>query len=285
MLPIILAIIALVSWGTADIFGGLVGRKINGYSVGVWTFIINSILATLIMPFMPINSTITTTSLIIMILLGALGILPFMMLYESINKGNASINGTIAAAYGVVSILIAAIFLHSKINVITGILILFVFVGVVLVSINFKSTSLKTIFKDKGVPYALMACLLWGIYYAFIKIPISTLGWFIPAYVTWLTFPIGILYMKIRKIPLVLPPTNKLRLYQLLNALLILTGIFAFNYALTLSSIPIVVGISSGYPLLFVIIASLVFKDKLDKQQLIGLIIGLIGIIGLGFIG
>ena len=91
--------------------------------------------------------------------------------------------------------------------------------------------------------------------------------------------------MQIRKIPLKTPPTTKLRIYQLVVALLAMIGVFAFNYALLFAPIPIVVGISSGYPLLFVVLASLIFKDKLDTQQKIGLIIGLIGIVGLGIVG
>ena len=189
-----------------------------------------------------------------------------MMLYESLNKGNASVNGTIAASYGVVSILIAALLLHTKLNSITTFLIFLVFAGIILVSINFQSISLQTILKDKGVPYSIMACLLWGVYYAFIKVPISSVGWFIPAYTTWLAFPIGILFLKLKKIPLKAPSTIKLKTFQLLNALLIMLGIFAFNYAVALAPIPIVVGISSGYPLLFVVLASLIFKDKLDTQ-------------------
>ena len=285
MLAILLAFIALFSWGTADIFGGLVSRKINGHSVAIWIFTINSLLATLMLPFVHINLTRTTVdSALTMLGLAIIGTLPFMMLYEAIRRGNASIAGTIAAAYSAVSIILAVLFLHAEINMTITIFIVLIFVGIVLVSINFSSTSLKTVLKDKGVPYALAACILWGIYYAFIKLPVSNYGWFLPAYITWLTFPLGILFMRIKQIPLIKSPTLKLLVFQIFNAIMIMLGIFAFNYAIALSSVPIVIGISSGYPLLFVILAAIVFKDKIDKQQMLGLIMGLIGIIGLGFL-
>jgi len=51
MLAIIFALIAFVGWGTGDIFGGLVSRKIGGYSTTVYYYVLSFLLFSLYLPF------------------------------------------------------------------------------------------------------------------------------------------------------------------------------------------------------------------------------------------
>jgi uncharacterized membrane protein len=137
----------------------------------------------------------------------------------------------------------------------------------------------KKLLNDKGIPFALASFLIWGIYFTFIKIPIKNIGWFWPAYISWWGFPLVYLFMKSRDIKLEFPKSKQLVFLSLINALLLTAALFSFNIALDKGLTAIVVPIASSYPALFAILAYYVFKDRLSKQQVLGVITTLIGIV------
>ena len=59
-------------------------------------------------------------------------------------------------------------------------------------------------------------------------------------------------------------------------------GTITFNYAISNgANIAIIAPIASAYPTLYVLLAFLIFKDKITKQQILGIIITLAGIVSL----
>lgn len=85
--------------------------------------------------------------------------------------------------------------------------------------------------------------------------------------------------MKSRDIKLEFPKSKQLVFLSLINALLLTAALFSFNIALDKGLTAIVVPIASSYPALFAILAYYVFKDRLSKQQVLGVITTLIGIV------
>lgn len=282
MIAIVFSLIAALSWGTADIFGGLVAKKIGGYSSALWSYILSLVLTSFYVPFaLHQLSNITWESIIWLILLTPLGIIPLMSLYEGIKVGNASLVGTIAGASGGLTVILSVIFLKESVNLIQIISIIAILIGLALSSLDFKSLNFKQMLSDRGVPYALITLITWGVYFAFIKIPINNIGWFWPAYFSWLGFPLVIIFMKIKKIAIEIPKGNKTWSFSVINSLLLAVALFAFNIALSYGQNSIVSPLSSSYPALFAILAYFVFKDRLNKQQILGIIITLGGVISL----
>lgn len=56
-------------------------------------------------------------------------------------------------------------------------------------------------------------------------------------------------------------------------------GMFAYNLGILSGHTSIVAPIAGSYPVLFVLLTRLVFKEKLTKQQTVGIISSLLGII------
>jgi len=76
------------------------------------------------------------------------------------------------------------------------------------------------------------------------------------------------------------PKQLKILLSTFMVALLIRMGDTALNYGLTLpNKSSLVAPIAGAAPILFVISSHFIFKDKLTKQQVIGIIISLVGIV------
>src|SRR3989338_2363076 len=122
--------------------------------------------------------------------------------------------------------------------------------------------------------------ICWGIYFTFIKIPVQQIGWFWPGYISVLTSLPGIwFFIKLREIKL--SKFNfKGSFYPLFaNAFLLGVGALSFNLAIEKGFTSIVAPIAGSYPTIFVLLAYLIFKDPITRQQIFGIIVTLIGIV------
>lgn len=284
-MAIIFALIAFIGWGVGDIFGGIVSRKIGGYSSAIWTSVISLIIASFYIPFAgtPFQH-ITLQSGLILLILTTIGAVPLITLYEGIKVGNASLVGTIGASFAALVVVLSIIFLGDKVNTNQVISIFIIFTGLTLSSLNLKTFNLKQLITDKGVIYAMISMIIWAVYFTFIRIPIREIGWFWPTYITFWGFPLALMYMHLKKIELKFPRDSKLFISSVLGAVLLSIGGFSFNIAVENGQTAIVAPISGAYPVLFASIAYFVFKDRLNKQQMYGIIITLLGIVLLSFL-
>jgi len=277
---ILFAIIAFVGWGSGDVFGGLVSRKIKGYSAAFWLYLFSFLIASFFVPmFWSELSGISPQMWLLILALNLIVPIPTVALFEGIRLGNASLAGTIAASFAALTVVLSVIFLNDKLSVIQAIPVIVIFIGLIMSSLNFKSLSIKSILADKGVIYGLVAMLLWGIFYTFIRIPIREVGWFWPSYLSSLSIPAILLYMRFKKIKLEKPRSFKMAMFSLISTILLTGGNYAYNFAVMKGQTAIVAPIAGSYPVLFVILSRFVFKDRLNKQQLVGILITGLGIV------
>src|SRR4030042_3155096 len=191
MQSILFAFIAFVGWGSGDVFGGVVSRKIGGYSSSFWLYFFSLLISSLLIPiFWSQLGGISPQMWVLIISLNLVGPIPVVALYEGIRVGNASLVGTIASAFAALTVVLSVIFLNDRLSFFQTVSIVIIFVGLLLSSLKLKSLNIKSIFADKGVPYGLVAMVLWGIYYTFIRIPVREVGWFWPSYFAILGTPV-----------------------------------------------------------------------------------------------
>ena len=174
--------------------------------------------------------------------------------------------------------LLSTVFLGESVSFYQAIFIAVTFLGIILTSLDLKQLRGKNFLLDPGVPYAIFAMVLWGISFAFIKIPIRAVGWFWPGYIIWMMFPIILMVMKVRKINLV-KPTKRIFISLLLASLLISIGGFSYDFAISQGLVALIAPIASSSVTLFVVLAFLIFKDPITKQQILGVITTLTGIV------
>lgn len=279
-MAIIFALIAFVGWGIGDIFGGVVSRKIGGISSAFWSYVFCLIFASFYAPF-AFNELqhITLQTIIILLILAPIGMVPLITLYEGIKVGNASLVGTIGASFAALVVILSIIFLGDKITFYQTLSIVLIFIGLILSSLDLKTFNVKQLITDKGVPYALVSMVFWAVYFTFVRIPIRQIGWFWPAYLSWCGFPLVYVFMKIKHIKLQFPKEKKIFASSIASALLLCGALFAFNIAVEIGQTAIVAPIAGSYPVLFATLAYFVFKDRLNKQQLSGIAVTLVGIV------
>jgi drug/metabolite transporter (DMT)-like permease len=284
MQAILFALISYLGWGTGDIFGTIATRKIGGYSTAFWYLVFQLVLyGSFSIFFLGDLKNFTLSILALNLLIGAIGTIGMITFYESLRLSNMSLVGTISASFAALTVVLSIIFLKENISSLQGISILIIFLGIIISSLNFNDLRKAKLFMDRGVLLAIATMIMWGIYWTFIKIPVRQIGWFWPSIISIATFPLILIFMKFRNLPLVQPNSKRLFGILIANSALLGAGSLSFNYAIQKGMVAIVAPIAGSYPTLFVVLAFLVFKDKITRQQIAGIVVTLTGIVLLSF--
>lgn len=198
--------------------------------------------------------------------------------YEALRSGNRALVGTIAACFPVVTVILSLIFLGDKISLQQLTAIIIIFAGLILSVFDPASIKTKNLL-NKSMFFALLTMLTWGAYFAFIKIPVSKIGWFWPNYFTFLLFPLILIYVKFKKFKLEAPTKNNAFMPLFVSTILVRAAELAYNLGISRGLVTVVAPIAGANQTLFVILAFLIFKDPIKRQQIAGIITTLIGIV------
>lgn len=156
--------------------------------------------------------------------------------------------------------------------------ILIIFTGLLLSIFDLRSITGGNLF-NKSILFALLAMLAWGAYFAFIKIPVKEIGWFWPNYFTFFLFPLILIYVKLKKVKLEAPTKNNVLALLVLSVVLARVAELAYNLGISKGLVAVVAPIAGANQTLFVVLAFLIFKDPITRQQIAGIITTLIGIV------
>src|SRR3989338_7815108 len=281
MQAILFALISYLGWGTGDVFGTIATRKIGAYSTTFWYLIFQIFLFSFLALFFIADlKNLTLPVLALNLVLGVIGTLGLIAFYEGLRIANASLVGTIAASFAALAVVLSIIFLGETITWPQAVSIIAIFAGVIISSLQFKELRNRNLLTNRGVLLAIVTMIMWGIYWAFIKVPVRETGWFWPGFISILASLPGIwLFIKLREIKLT-HFNFKGSFYPLFaNAFLLGVGALSFNLAIEKGFTSIVAPIAGSYPTIFVLLAYLVFKDSITRQQIFGIIVTLIGIV------
>lgn len=280
MPAIFFALISFIGWGTADVFSTIATRRLGGFSVTLWTYILFLLIFSLYIPFALNDIKNMTLGLItVNIAIGITGLIGDIAYYEALRLESSHLVGTIASSFAAVTVILSVVFLKDGLTISQMMAIIIIFLGLILCTFKFKGISKFRLQITKGIFLAIITMLSWGVYYTFIKIPVKELGWFWPTYISLSLFPLIIFFLKLRGIKLNKPKSIGATLPLLALALLAGTGEFSYNFAINAGQTAIVAPIAGSYATLFVLLAFLVFKDPITRQQIAGIITTLIGIV------
>lgn len=284
MPAIFFALISYLGWGVGDVFTTLVTRKIGAYSTSFWFALGMLVVSIFYAPFGIGNlNNLTVNILILNLLLGTLLAIAALCFNQALKIGNPSLVGTIGAAFSALVVVFSIIFLGE---IITGkqlLSMVLIFIGIVLSSLDLKALTKRENIVNRGVILALAAMFLWGIYFTFIKIPIREIGWFWPSFISGVSSVVLLSTLGFKGMKLIRPSTGKTLFYLILTIATVKTAELSFNYAISQGLTSVVAPIAGSYPTLFVLLAFLIFKDPITRQQIAGIIATLIGIVLLSY--
>ncbi len=277
---LLLALTTFVGWGTGDIFSIFPLRKIGLFVTSFWVLLFGFLIASLYLPFTLSDiQRITLPTLMLNIVLGFGFLSGNILAGEAFRISSAPLVGILIQSASAIVLILSALIFKDTITLLQIVCVITIFAGVVLCSVDIKEFKKISIKHDRGITLALIAMTLFSLYFTFMRIPSHQYGWFLPNYISFSLFPLIFILFKYKKVKLVKPKSNKIFAATFLSALLLRGGDIALNYGLANGYSSIVAPIGGASPILFVTLSSIIFKDKMSKQQFVGIAIVLLGIL------
>jgi drug/metabolite transporter (DMT)-like permease len=278
-LGILFGIIAMLSWGIADFFAAKAVRKTSVFKVYFWIQAVN--LAALMVIFLLFFRfpALSFSTVILILITGLIGVVSILAFYKGLQVGTVSIVSPIAASYAVVTVLLSLIFLNETLTSLQAIAVSMVILGAVLTSFKFHDLIKLRLKKfAKGVKYAVIAMLAWGVLFVLLDILVSQLGWFLPVFLIVIIEVVYLLaYSGTMKKSISFP--KNIVLFVILVGILEAIAFLSFGYGITFEHTAILAPIISAFPAVTIILARIFFREILDINQKLGIVSILAGLV------
>ena len=284
MIVIFFAFVVFLTWGVGDIFTTKATRKMGSFNATFYSYVFGALFSALYIPFAIGQLTAYTPSMIFLSIgLAIIQLLAFFAYNEGLKVGNSSIVGTIGGSFTALVVILSLLFFGERLSIEQGIAITITFIGLVMSSLHINDIKNKTVLSNKGTIYGLIAMVGWAIYFTFIKIPVQKSGFFWPTITADIVASLVFFLFGIKRLKMPKLSSKSGFPAVALAGLLLTIGAFSFNFAIGRGLSSIVAPIAGAYPALFAFLANIVFKDPITKQQKLGMIVTLCGVIALAY--
>ena len=273
-------IISMLGFGAQDFVMAGASRRIGALRTSLWFMAIALGFMALLSFFLFTSMTLTATVLLMLLLASALSLIGLLAFNEGLRAGNVSVVATLGNTWGAVTAILGIVLLGEAITQLQVFAIALIVIGTALVSLELKRVLRGQGKTGRGVKFAVITLLSWGIYYFLLGSLVKDIGWFDTAFLTTLiSVAFFILYglatgsrMAVGKADLPI---------LMLIGILSLFGFLAYNIGVSYNYTSIVAPISSASPIITISLALLLLKERLRTSQKAGIVLVLIGLISL----
>lgn len=288
IIAIFAGLLAMLGWGTSDYFAKKSVDKID-YAVALFWMQALGLIPIILLFLFRINFSGITSAIIWKIaLLAVIDMLGYLCFYRALEKGKVSIVSPIVASYSAISVIIMAIFLGEKLTLPIVLLLVLIFAGIIITSIDFVELKKYGIRKEdfsKGVPEAILGALLFSIWFPFWDKLSGGQDWLVLVLILRVISSLFLLtWLKLSNKPVMVKDKTVfgwLAVIGLLDA--VAYTALTWGYGVT-SYTSIIIVLSATYSVPTLILARIFLKEKLLKPQIIGIILILLGIGLLAFV-
>jgi drug/metabolite transporter (DMT)-like permease len=274
-------LITAFCFGTADFLSKSVVRKLGYYKALLFYQIFGWVPVFLYVLFF-LKILILSVELMGLVLITALfNIGGFIFFFKALEKGQVSIVSPIISSWGAITTLLALIILHETLTPTQLTMVVLIFIGVALTSLEYGG--LKRIKQNisLGVPEALIGVVIFGMAFFLSKFLVNDLGGILTLFYVRLT---GFLYLlfssPLKGIEFSLPK-RKILFTLVVMGLLDSFGYFSYYTGIDRGLVSIVAPVAGLTSLFAVILARVFYKEKLVLNQKIGIALAITGLVGL----
>ena len=280
---VIFGLLAAVGWGIADFLTAAISKNLGILRTVVGVNIIAVGVTTAFLFLVSGSDQISATQWVTLSAMSVLGFITYLGFYKALQIGPVALVSPIVAAYAVVVIILAVVFLGERLSSVQAVGATASIVGVVFASLNLRGlTSLKGII-SKGVLYGLGAMVGIGVWQYFIGVLSRDMGWFLPIYINRLIIlaMLALVTGASKTWPwqrLTIPIVAGIVIVGLAET----GGLFAFSRGAEIGVISIVAAASTSYPVIPILGGLIIFQERLEVSQIAGLVVALVGLLVLG---
>ncbi len=280
------AIIGTIGWGLSNASAKRMVERFGPVRAIVFrNFIAVSILAVASLA-VGIPDTFTVRMLAFGIALSFIGYFPFIFFLKGLEKGKVGVVYPISAGWVILAALIGILFLGDTLTMLKAASLALIIIGVLVSAVHFTELKKSDLFSMKsGVPYALVSAILWGVVFAFFIYPAEALGGvFFALMVEGVVFITAFLHLIVKRERLIQGVEEK-RLLKKSIPFVFVSGIGAgfgtmfINFGYATGEIAIVSAIAGAQIVVAGVFAHFIYGERLSKQQYVGILLVLIGIV------
>lgn len=277
------AAITNLSYAVADVANGLILRRDSPLKVATWVaiFALAIFLVPLLVGFQEELARLDLVGLVLIFAISSLGLTAYFCFLTGMKRAGVTLGGVITGSFPAVATVAALVFFGEHISAAQGGAIVVIVAGVLLSSLQGEVRTLFADIRASSLLWAFAAALLFGLFFALVRIPVERVGWFLPTYAgNIIGVPLYVLIARRSGEPDVLRPPQ-LALPIALIAAIQIGATMLYAYALTKGATAIVAPIAGSYPAVFVVLAYVVFRERIRAIQYVGVVGTVVGIVAL----
>ena len=281
-LGIIFGLLTMLGYGISNAMVKVVVQKIGPVRTTFFRNTLVSVILFVVMLFYISQTDFNLWFIVIAISISFLGYIPLITFYKALNVGKVGVIAPIANSSFIITVILSVVFFSEKLQSLQIAAIVFVLIGIILISIDFKELKNSGVKKlAAGVPLAMLTCILWGLVFFLLKIPVNVIG----PVLTSLILEVGImiwsgLHLGVKKERLRMPDKKTLLMVSGV-AIFTALGTLCYNLGIEIASVSIVVALGFSSPLVATIYGRLVYKEKLGMIQYLGILVVLFGVVAI----
>jgi drug/metabolite transporter (DMT)-like permease len=280
------AAITNMSYAVSDVANGLILRRDSPLKVSIWVaiFALAIFFVPMLVFFRDDLRLLTPLNALLVLSISSLGLTAYFCFLTSMQRAGVTLGGVITGSFPAVATVAALVFFGERITGAQGGAIAVIIGGVLLSALQGKVRTLIADIRASSMLWAFAAALLFGLFFALVRIPVERVGYFLPAYGgNVIAVP---LYLFIARRS---GERDVLRLPQLPVPIAIIAAIqigatILYAYALTKGETAVVAPIAGSYPAVFVVLAYIVFRERIRPIQYAGVLATVVGIVGLSLL-
>lgn len=156
---VLFGLLAMIGFGMSNALSRVPSQNLGGIKTIFYRGIgLNIVLFIILIFFFP--KGVTWQGIGIASAIAIFSYLPIMFFYKGLALGKVGIISPIANSSAIITVLLAIVFFKESLNLWQAVSGVFIVLGIVLISINFKDLKNSNLFIiSSGVPFALAACV------------------------------------------------------------------------------------------------------------------------------
>lgn len=271
------ALFSLITWGVSVFIPRIVSQKINVLHMSIYQGVFFFIFSLFFLIYYQKIPILPFDLCLLSILIGIIGTLGQYSYNLSIKRGSVAHVSTVSSLYPLITTFLAVLFLNEDISLVQASGIILGICSVLLIARKSEKKKLESA-KNNWLLPSLAALFLWGIWAFLPKVILAK-----DIHPSVILF-----YEAIGNIIIIMPVIYKVRkgidfekrsvCLLGLSTGLSTTAIFAYYYAINNGPVSIIVILTALYPVVAILLARFLLKEKISQTQIFSLFIAMIAV-------
>ncbi len=284
-LPIIAGILVALFYGVSDYLAGRSSKAVGEYRTTIYVLLFSSIILALALLYTGITAQLTSSLMVIVILFSVVFFVAQLLVFRAFRYGDLSVTAPIVGSSPIITVAGAVLILGDILSASEAAAIALIIVGIILVSTKASAFRTKKKIVAAGVSSAVLSMLFFGAFYIYLGAYDAAVGYTLLVFMSRVMGPVvGFAFGCATKQNLSFPQkkyATKIVIAGATDAVAVL--VYAYSIFVNSAGLPIVAALAGFAGGVTVICAFAFLKERPEKNQWLGIILAIIGVVVLSY--